>query len=68
LAGFCLVGGTAMALQAGHRRSLDIDLVTFTPSLDKNGLFQALRAQGATLVTPQSMISAAKINGIDLLA
>lgn len=68
LAGFCLIGGTAMALQAGHRRSLDIDLVTFQPSLDKNGLFKALRAQGATLVTPQSMISAARINGIDLLA
>jgi hypothetical protein len=68
LAGFCLIGGTAMALQAGHRRSLDIDLVTFKASLDKNSLFKALRAQGATLVTPQSMISAAKINGIDLLA
>jgi hypothetical protein len=27
-----------------------------------------MRARGATLVTPQSMISAAKINGIDLLA
>ena len=68
LAGFCLVGGTAMALQAGHRRSLDIDLVTFDASLDKKGLFKAMRAQGAVLVTPQSMISAAKINGIDLLA
>lgn len=31
-------------------------------------LFRAMRARGATLVTPQSMISAAKINGIDLLA
>lgn len=68
LAGFCLVGGTAMALQAGHRRSLDLDLVSFAPALDKNGLFRALRAQGATLVTPQSMISSAKINGIDLLS
>jgi hypothetical protein len=68
LTGFCLVGGTAMALQAGHRRSLDIDLVTFKASLDKNDLFVAMRAQGATLITPQSMISAAKINGINLLA
>lgn len=68
LEGFCLVGGTAMALQAGHRRSLDVDLVTFGKTLDKNGLFKAMRARGATLVTPQSMISAAKINGIDLLA
>lgn len=68
LEGFCLVGGTALALQAGHRRSLDVDLVTFAPTLDKNGLFRAMRARGATLVTPQSMISNAKINGIDLLA
>ena len=68
LAGFCLVGGTAMALQAGHRRSLDLDLVLFAPTLDKNGLSRAMRALGATLVTPQSSISAARINGIDLLA
>ena len=65
---FCLVGGTAMALQVGHRRSLDIDLVTFDKMLDKNGLSRAMRAKGATLVTPASMISTAKINGIDLLA
>jgi hypothetical protein len=57
LEGFCLVGGTALALQAGHRRSLDVDLVTFATKLDKNGLFRAMRARGATLVTPQSMIS-----------
>lgn len=68
LEGFCLVGGTALALRAGHRRSLDVDLVTFSKTLDKNGLFKAMRARGATLVTPQSMISTAKINGIDLLA
>lgn len=68
LAGFCLVGGTAMALQAGHHRSLDIDLVTFNASLNKKGLFKAMRTQVAALVTPQSMVSAAKINGIDLLA
>jgi hypothetical protein len=68
LESFCLVGGTAMALQVGHRRSLDIDLVTFDKTLDKNGLARAMRANGATLVTPQSMISTAKINGIDLLS
>lgn len=68
LEGFCLVGGTALALRAGHRRSLDVDLVTFSKTLDKNGLFKAMNARGATLVTPQSMISTAKINGIDLLA
>lgn len=68
LAGFCLVGGTALALQAAHRRSLDVDLISFAPTLDKNGLFHAMRALGATLVTPQSAISTAKINGIDLLS
>ena len=68
LAGFCLIGGTALALQAGHRRSLDVDLVTFSQTLDKNGLFKAMRARGATLITPQSMISNARINGTDLLA
>jgi hypothetical protein len=68
LTGFCLVGGTAMALQAGHRRSLDVDLVTFAESLNKHALFRAMQARGATLATPASMISAAKINGLDLLA
>lgn len=68
LAGFCLIGGTAMALQAGHRRSLDIDLVHFGQKLDKNGLYRSMRQHGASLVTPQTMISTAKINGIDLLA
>ena len=67
LSGFCLVGGTALALQAGHRRSLDIDLVRFSPTLDKQALFRALRAQGAELITPQSAISAARINGLALL-
>lgn len=68
LEGFCLVGGTALALQAGHRRSLDIDLVVFAATLDKNTLFRAMRAHGATLITPQSAISTARINGVDLLA
>ena len=68
LTGFSLVGGTAMALQAGHRRSLDIDLIHFGQQLEKNRLYQAMRHYGATLITPQSMISTAKINGIDLLA
>lgn len=67
LSGFCLVGGTALALQAGHRRSLDLDQVRFSPTLDKQALFRALRAQGAELITAQSAISAARINGLDLL-
>ncbi|MDO8412759.1 MAG: nucleotidyl transferase AbiEii/AbiGii toxin family protein [Gallionellaceae bacterium] len=68
LAGFCLVGGTALALQAGHRRSLDVDLACFTDTLDKNGLFRTMRNLGAELITPQSAISAARINGFDLLS
>ena len=68
LTGFCLVGGTAMALQAGHRRSLDLDLVLFAPTLDKNGLSRAMRALGGALVTPPSAITTARINGVDLLA
>lgn len=31
---FCLVGGTAMALQIGHRRSIDFELFTSSESLD----------------------------------
>lgn len=68
LSGFCLVGGTALALQAGHRRSLDVDLVCFANALDKNSLFRTMRDTGAELITPQSAISAARINGLDLLA
>lgn len=70
LEGFCLVGGTALALQAGHRRSLDVDLVTFAPMLEQEWAVSrhARTRRDPTLVTPQSMISTAKINGIDLLA
>src|SRR3990167_8162703 len=40
---FYLVGGTALALQYGHRRSLDFDL--FTPkSFDNERIRQQLRA------------------------
>ena len=67
LSGFCLVGGTALALQAGLRRSLDLDLVRFSPTLEKQVLFRVMRAHGAELITPQSAISAARINGLDLL-
>lgn len=67
LSGFCLVGGTALALQAGHRRSQDLDLVRFSPTLDKQALSRAMHTQGADLITPQSAISAARINGLDLL-
>lgn len=38
---FCLVGGTALALRFGHRRSIDIDLFTDRP-FDANSLAQRL--------------------------
>lgn len=42
--------------------------MSFDDRLEKRSLNRAMRNLGATLVTPPSMISAARINGIDLLA
>lgn len=39
---FVLVGGTALALQIGHRKSIDIDLFT-TSDPDINTLFESLK-------------------------
>lgn len=41
---FFLVGGTALALQMGHRISIDLDLFTPQP-FDKNDLLEALSAE-----------------------
>ena len=38
---FYLVGGTSLALQMGHRISVDLDLFTFEP-FDKSGLLELL--------------------------
>lgn len=38
---FYLVGGTALALQIGHRYSIDLDLFT-TEDFDKNGLIDSI--------------------------
>lgn len=54
--------------QSGQTRAQLADVMGVAKALDKNGLSKAMRAQGATLVTPPSMISAARIDGIDLLA
>ena len=35
---YILAGGTALALQLGHRQSIDIDLFTFTKQNKKNGM------------------------------
>ncbi len=42
LQSFVLVGGTALALQIGHRKSIDLDL--FTPSeFDTDALYEKLQ-------------------------
>jgi hypothetical protein len=42
--GFVLAGGTALSLQIGHRKSVDIDLFTQT-ALDKNSIIAYLKTQ-----------------------
>lgn len=41
--GFYLAGGTALALQIGHRDSVDFDFFTETPQVDTTELFEDLR-------------------------
>ncbi len=43
--GFYLVGGTAIALQIGHRKSIDFDLFTTTP-LDRNAIKKKITSMG----------------------
>lgn len=50
---FDLVGGTALALQLGHRFSVDLDLFT-TESFDKDELFEQLRASFDLIVERES--------------
>ena len=38
----CLVGGTALALQIGHRKSNDLDLACFDKKLPNNAIDQFL--------------------------
>lgn len=44
LSDFFLVGGTALALQIGHRVSIDIDLFTIK-DFDENGMLTTLEKQ-----------------------
>ncbi len=73
LAGLTLLGGTALALQLGHRNSLDFDFATFEerlPTRKIDAFVSRLKAAGcdARLVTDSSHISQFKINtGEDLL-
>jgi predicted nucleotidyltransferase component of viral defense system len=69
---FTLVGGTALAVQIGHRRSEDLDFWLPRERLDKKIIAEIIyRAKDAgldpRLTTPHHQISAAKINGVDLL-
>jgi hypothetical protein len=70
---FTLIGGTALALQIGHRRSEDLDFWLPTERLNRSAISAAVRmAQQAgfqaQLVTPHDKIVFAKINGYDLLS
>jgi len=73
LEGLTLIGGTALALQIGHRFSLDFDFATFEeqlPTRKIDALVARLKAEGHTinLITDAAMISQHKINtGSDLL-
>ncbi len=64
LAPFVLVGGTALALQIGHRRSIDLDLFAIQ-DFDTSNLVPALLQNYdlvSTLQMPQTLIGT--INGI----
>lgn len=70
---FTLIGGTALALQIGHRHSEDLDFWTLGERMDKGRISAIVRmAQQAgfeaTLATPHQQIVVEKINGRDLLA
>lgn len=72
LKSFTLVGGTALALHDGHRKSLDLDFSCYGGRLavpEIESLLAAFRESGRSveLVTPQSQVVAARINGLRLL-
>ena len=48
--GFYLAGGTALALQIGHRRSVDFDLASFDP-INPLGLERMLISKGFQIQT-----------------
>lgn len=67
LSGLTLVGGTALALQIGHRISQDLDFATFESQLPGRDIDQAmlrLQSQGfdARLVTDPELLSRHRIN------
>jgi len=71
--GFTLIGGTALALQLGHRLSLDFDFAQFggiLPAQEIDSLISRLKQEGhqAQIITSPSQITQFKINhGLNLL-
>jgi hypothetical protein len=62
-----LVGGTALALQIGHRVSEDLDFAFLSPKLPVrklDALIQNIEREGipVSLLTPTSVITAFRIN------
>lgn len=73
LSDFILIGGTALALQKGHRLSEDLDFWLPATALNKNNIAGVMatcveNGVNVRLATPHSKIIAAKINGLDLLS
>ncbi len=67
MAGLTLIGGTALALQIGHRFSLDFDFAVFSDALPTerlDRLTSRLKSQGCQcqLITSPDAISSFKIN------
>lgn len=73
LAGFTLIGGTALALQIGHRKSLDFDFAQFDEQLNRhaiNRVIVQLKSEGlpVQLITDPGQLNTHRINtGTDLL-
>lgn len=67
LEGFTLIGGTALALQIGHRRSLDFDFALFggkLPGVRLDQLSARLKSEGypMQMITRPDQIASHKIN------
>jgi len=66
LKGFLLVGGTALALQIGHRKSIDIDLFT-SQNFDTNILIERIESDFPFYMDSQDHNTVkGSINGIKL--
>lgn len=71
LPGAILIGGTAMAIQCGHRLSEDLDFWLPHNPISQSGVDALIRRLSdrceIKLITPQSDIVRARINGFNLL-